>query len=55
MDSLETLPSGVKFNNEGDVLLKSLVGGWFNEWKGNIEGVNSKKLLDVMIKKGIFI
>ena len=53
--SLETLPPGVVFNNGGYVLLESLVGGWFEEWSGNIEGVDSKRILNLMIKKGVFI
>jgi hypothetical protein len=44
----------VEFNNEGGVNLGSLVGGWFNDWKGNIKGVDSKKLLNFMISKGVF-
>jgi hypothetical protein len=52
--SLETLPSGVEFSNGGHVYLESLVGGWFDVWKGNIEGVASKRLLNVMISKGLF-
>jgi hypothetical protein len=34
--------------------LKSLIGGWFSQWKGNIEGVDSKRLLNFMISKGVF-
>ena len=52
--ALTTLPDDVKFENNGDVWLDSLVGGWFDEWKGNIEGIDSTKLLNSMIKKGIF-
>ena len=53
--SLETLPSGVEFSNGGDVKLTSLVGVFFDVWKGNIEGIDSKKLLNLMIKQGVFI
>jgi hypothetical protein len=45
----------VVFNNLGDVALNSLVGGWFENWKGNIEGIDSKRLLNLMIKQGVFI
>jgi len=34
--------------------LRDLIGGWFNEWKGNIEGIDSKRLLNAMIKQGVF-
>jgi hypothetical protein len=44
----------VEFNNEGDVYLEYLTGGWFDEWKGNIEGIDSKRLLNKMIKQGVF-
>jgi hypothetical protein len=54
LNSLTFLPSGVEFNNEGDVYLEYLTGGWFDEWKGNIEGIDSKRLLNKMIKQGVF-
>ena len=53
--SLETLPPGVEFNNRGDVYLPSLIGGGFYEWKGNIKGIDSKRLFNFMISKGFFI
>ena len=55
LESLTSLPPGVQFNNEGFVDLESLVGeDGFEDWKGNIKGVDSKKLLNVMIKQGVF-
>ena len=51
LPSLTSLPSGVVFKNGEDVYL----GRWFKEWKGNIEGIDSKRLLNVMIKQGVFI
>ena len=51
LNSLTSLPSGVVFKNGEDVYL----GRWFKEWKGNIEGIDSKRLLNVMIKQGVFI
>jgi len=53
--SLETISPGVVFSNEGYVWLESLVGGPFEDWRGNIEGINNKKLLNFMISKGVFI
>ena len=53
--SLTSLPPGVKFNNEGDVALNSLDGGWVDEWSGNIKGIESKRLLNLTIKQGMFI
>ena len=54
LQSLPSLPPGVVFNNGDDVALKSLIGGWFSQWEGNIKGVDSKKLLNFMVSKGIF-
>jgi hypothetical protein len=34
--------------------LYALIGGWFEEWKGNIEGIGSKRLLNFMISRKIF-
>ena len=53
LDALTTLPADVKFENGGDVNLNSLVGGWFGDWSGNIDGIASKRLLNFMISKGI--
>jgi hypothetical protein len=55
LDSLKILPPGVQFENQRDVWLSSLVGGWFEEWAGNIEGVNPKRLLHLMIDKKLFL
>jgi hypothetical protein len=59
LDSLETISPGVVFNIEGDrngrdVYLDSLTGGWLSAWKGNIEGIGSKRLLNKMIADGLF-
>ena len=60
LESLTSLPPGVEFSNEGDVNLYSLIGGWFGNpygdaWNGNIKGIDSKMLLNGMIKRGIFL
>ena len=54
LGSLKTLPPGVEFNNVGSVYLRSLIGNWFNDWDSNINGIDSKTLLNGMIKRGIF-
>ena len=54
LDSLQTIPPGVKFKNRGAVWLKSLIGFWFSEWEGNIEGISTKSLLNKMIEDGLF-
>jgi hypothetical protein len=56
LSSLTSISPGVKFENEGnegDVYLKALED-WFNDWKGNIEGIDEKRLLNKMIKDGVF-
>ena len=55
LPSLTSLPSGVVFKNGEDVYLGYLIGRWLKEWKGNIEGIDPKRLLNVMIKQGVFI
>jgi hypothetical protein len=55
LDSLKSLPPGVRFENQRDVWLSSLVEGWFEEWAGNIGGVDPKRLLNLMIDKGVFL
>jgi hypothetical protein len=55
LESLTSIPPGVEFKNGGGVHLGSLVSGWFEDWSGNIEGIDSKRLLNVMISKGVFI
>jgi hypothetical protein len=55
LDALTSLPSGVEFSNGGDVNLDALIGEWIFEWKGNIEGIDSNRLLNLMISKGMFI
>ena len=54
LGALTSLPPGVVFENGGDVNLKALTGDRFSKWKGNIEGIDSKRLLNSMISKGVF-
>ena len=58
LESLKTLPPGVEFRNGGDVYLNSLMkilpGVSFDSWECNIEGVDPKRLLNLMISKGVF-
>ena len=54
LDHLTSISPGVEFNNEGGVDLDSLTGDWFSAWEGNIEGIDSKRLLNKMIKDGVF-
>ena len=54
LSALRSLPPGVEFRNGGEVYLESLIDGWFNEWSGNIEGIDEKRLLNKMIKDGVF-
>ena len=52
---VKIIHSGVEFNNRGNVKLSSNGIGYINNWEGNIEGIDSKRLLNVMISKGMFI
>jgi len=52
--ALTSLPPGVEFNNRGYVYLRSLIRGGFQDWEGNIEGIDPKRLLNMMINKGLF-
>ena len=56
LESLTSLPPGVVFKNKGPVNLGALlVGGWFDDLGINIKGVGSNRLLNLMIKQGVFI
>jgi hypothetical protein len=52
--SLRNIPKGVVFNNGGYVYLEKLIGGWSLEWVGNIDDIDSKRLLNKMIADGLF-
>ena len=54
--SLTSLPPGVVFKNGGVVKLNALIGEFnnFNKWQGNIKRIASKRLLNLMISKGVF-
>jgi len=44
----------VEFKNRGYVYLRSLIRGGFQDWEGNIKGIDSKRLLNKMISLGLF-
>jgi len=46
------IPSSVEFNNDGDVWMNKV--GWFGNWKGNFEDINSKQILNKMVSDGLF-
>ena len=54
LKSLTSIPKGTVFSSVGPVYLVYLIGGWFDKWDGNIEGINPKRLLNRMIELGIF-
>jgi hypothetical protein len=57
LDSLTSIPPSVEFGNQLDVFLGSLIKRWegsFHSWEGNMRGIPSKKLLNKMIKDGLF-
>jgi len=49
---LKKIPPSVVFNNKGWVNLDWFGSSW--EWRGNIEGVDAKRLLNKMISLGLF-
>jgi len=53
--SLTSISPGVEFKNGRGVDLDKLIGGWFHYWSGNIEGIDSKMLLNGMIKRSLFL
>jgi len=55
LDSITSIPPGVEFRNRGYVYFRSLMGGRFSDWRGDIEGIDSKRLLNLMISKGLFL
>ena len=55
LSALTSISPGVEFRNKGKAWLSDLIGGSFNDWKGNIGGIGSKRLLNLMISKGMFI
>jgi hypothetical protein len=54
LDSLTSIPPDVEFTNGRNVYLKFLIGGWFDEWSGNIQGIKPNRLLNKMIELGLF-
>lgn len=58
--ALKSIPPGVQFNytenSTVSVNLHSIMEcNWYYSWKGNIEGIASNRLLNLMISKGVFI
>ena len=52
---IQKIPTSVEFKNGGGVLMAMKTGGWIYEWDGNIEGIDFKRLLNGMIKRGVFL
>jgi hypothetical protein len=59
LESLTSLPPGVVFENGGSyggsVFFESLINvGFISRWQGNIEGIDSNRLLNKVIELGLF-
>ena len=54
LDNVQRISPSVEFSNGGKVSLQSLMGGLFDYWEGNIKGIDSKRLLNKMVKDGLF-
>jgi hypothetical protein len=50
--STSEIPPGFLFKNAGSINFSN--EHWNHEWSGNIEGINDKRLMDLMIKHGMF-
>ena len=55
LPSVTSIEKDVYFNNNREINIKRLVGTWFDFWHGNIKNVDDIRLLNLMIKKGMFI
>ena len=57
IEFIKSIYPGVVFANGTIVNMPSIIpdSSYFHNWKGNIEGVDSKRLLNLMISKGVFI
>lgn len=54
LESLKTISPNIKFHNDGAVFLYSIIGGWFSDWKGIIDGIDHGRILNKMVADGIF-
>ena len=54
LHSLTSISPGVEFKNGVNIWLDSLIGGYFTKWEGNIPGIAPNRLLNKMIKDGVF-
>ena len=54
LDNISTseIPLGFIFGNTGSINFSNRY--WDHEWSGNIEGINDKRLMNMMIKQGLF-
>ena len=55
LSSVNVIEKDVYFNNDGGVYLKSIFNGWSDYCDFKIDGIDSKRLLNLMIKQGLFI
>ena len=54
LPSVKSISPAIEFNSYGNIYLISLIGGWFEHWRGNIDGIQPNRLLNKMISLGIF-
>ena len=53
LNSVDNITPGITFEH-GFIQMKPIGGRWFRDWEGNIEGIESNRLLNAMIKLGLF-
>ena len=54
LPSLKKIHPSVILDNNESIYLGFLAGRWLDLWDGNIVGIDSKRLLNSMINKGVF-
>lgn len=55
LDGIKSIPTNVTFNNRGSVHLRLFGIHSTKTWEYGIPGINSKALLNGMIKRGLFL
>ena len=53
LNSIDNITPGITFKY-GYIQIKPMMGKWFFDWEGNIEGIYSTRLLNKMISIGLF-
>lgn len=55
LDNVTSIDPTVRFNSGNSAWLGSLTNSWVDQWDGNIDDIESNRLFNHMINKGMFI